>query len=207
MEKLYTVYDFGEGAPNWSIAPSVIIDEYPWYQGGKKQLTYVQCVISNNHICLNVIGEDKYVRADAKCLNDPVYNDSCFEFFLTPNSEKGGSYFNIEMNCSGTLYLAYKDNTEERRLITEAEAEEISIHTQRLEDGWTLMIQIPIAILEAMCGYKIEKNMWHGNFYRCGGSEDQQYACWNKIEWEHPNFHLPSTFGTLAITTVDKGNI
>ncbi|MGL4363384.1 MAG: carbohydrate-binding family 9-like protein [Cellulosilyticaceae bacterium] len=203
MEKSYTIYDFGNSAPDWSIVPKVIIDEFPWYQGGKKQLTYVQCNINHNNICLRVESMDEYIRGDAKSLNEAVYNDSCFEFFLTPNKNKGDAYFNIEINCNGILYLAYKDNTPERLLITEEQADHITIEAKRIEGGWALDVQLPLEILESMCGYKIEKHMWHGNFYRCGGREDTQYACWNKIEWDYPSYHLPKTFGTIIISNVD----
>ena len=47
--------------------------------------------------------EDCYVRAVAENNQDAVYRDSCVEFFFTPGSRLGHSYFNIEINCGGTM--------------------------------------------------------------------------------------------------------
>jgi len=46
---------------------------------------------------------DQYVRAITTQTHGPVYKDSCVEFFFSPDSKAPLSYFNLEMNCCGTL--------------------------------------------------------------------------------------------------------
>lgn len=52
--------------------------------------------------------EDRYVRAVAKAHQGEVFNDSCVEFFFIPAANTTTAYFNLEMNCGGTMLLHYQ---------------------------------------------------------------------------------------------------
>jgi len=52
--------------------------------------------------------EDRYVRAVAEKHQGPVYLDSCVEFFFAPADNVEKAYFNLEMNCGGTMLLHYQ---------------------------------------------------------------------------------------------------
>jgi len=49
-----------------------------------------------------------------------------------------------------------------------------------------------------MCIRDRSGTVWRANFYRCGGKTDTQYACWNPIGCEKPDFHRPEFFGDLT---------
>ena len=49
--------------------------------------------------------EDKYVICKSSRPMDPVWRDSCVEFFVKPSTGKG--YFNFEFNCIGVLHASY----------------------------------------------------------------------------------------------------
>lgn len=208
--KKYIVYDYEKEPINWEEVPYIMIQEFPWYKEGVKQDTKVQMAISNDTIYIHMWAEDQYIRATAKNLNDPVYEDSCFEFFITPWNEKSKEYFNIEINCIGTLYMAYRDRTEERQLISDELAKFIKIDSSLSkgnlegEKDWSLQISIPLQVLKEIAGKNIADDKWYGNFYRCGGLEDDQYGCWNPIEFPYPNYHQPEQFGELIIIKVGK---
>lgn len=207
--KKWEIKDYKNEEVNWSEVSSLTIDEYPWYEKGLKQKTEVQIAISSDNVYIRAKAEDKHIRARAEKLMDPVHEDSCFEFFVTPWNQKSTSYFNIEMNCMGVLYMAWHDGssgTDVKTFITEEQAKRITIESslKDVEDiaaeiGWELNIIVPISLLEDMSGREIKKDVWHANFYRCGGEVDDQYAAWNPIEFEKPNYHLPLQFGQLII--------
>ena len=205
--KTWEVKDYKNQEINWSQVPILEIDEYPWYQKGLKQKTAVQIAIANGNIYIHAKAEDQHIRSRAKNLMDPVYEDSCFEFFITPWDQRSERYFNIEINCMGVLYMVWHDGPEKRLAITAEQSKLVTIESslEGIEDigkenGWELNITVPISLLEEMSGYEIKKDIWHGNFYRCGGEADDQYAAWNPLEFEIPNYHLPLQFGRFIIT-------
>lgn len=204
--KEWTIYDYNNEEINWKELPRLTINEYPWYTKGDKQNTTVQIAITQNNIHIHAKADDKYIRATAEQLNDPVHEDSCFEFFVTPWDQKSQAYFNIEVNCMGTLYMAYRSDKNKKTMITKEQAKSIIIESS-LKDNqsfkdilqWELNVVIPIALLEEMANKKIEKETWYGNFYRCGGAKDDQYAAWNTIDFPEPSFHQPLQFGKLVV--------
>lgn len=202
MEKYYIVYDFQESQINWEQVPKLKLEEFPWYREGEKQLTTVQCAIREEGLHIKTYSMDRNIRAEVKTNNEAVYEDSCFEWFVTPIGKKGDDYFNIEVSCNGTIYIAYRDNTEGRILASKELIDQIKIQSAIYEDHWTLELCIPFTVLESMQKAPIDRQIWYANFYRCGGKKDQQYACWNAIVAEEPDFHQPSQFGKLIICKV-----
>lgn len=199
MGKNYIIYNFYNKKIEWDQVPVLNIEEFPWYTGGEKQATRVQCAVKQDILYMKVDSIDKYIRADACKNNEPVYQDSCFEWFVTPFNKKGGAYFNIEISCNGTIYMAYRDNTKDKTMASDEILEQIKIVSCMHTTYWKLDIRIPLKVLEMMQESKIDKETWYGNFYRCGGKEDDQYACWQPLQAEKPNFHLPGQFGKLII--------
>lgn len=202
MEKQYIIYDFQDKIIDWKKTPKLKIEEFPWYSKGEKQLTTVQCAIRQDVLHIKTYSIDRNIRAEVKINNEAVYEDSCFECFITPTDKKGESYFNIEVSCNGTIYMAYRDNTQKKVLISKALIDQIQILSDIQKSYWTLDLCIPLDILETMRKAPIDKETWYANFYRCGGKEDQQYACWNAIVAQKPDFHQPNQFGKVTISKI-----
>lgn len=209
LMKTYTIKQYGEDIP-WESVSSISINDYPWYVQGKKQETYVKLVMTTEHLIIKVIASDVHSSATVLDRNGSVHLDSCFEFFFTPIEELSTSYINLEINCIGTLYMAMRDATRKVR-ISEVDMEHITIKTS-LEKGkikypksddtqWSLEILIPFTFIETFFGSPISKTIWHANFYRCGGSEEPQYAVWNPVKTQIPDFHQPLQFGELHFDT------
>lgn len=204
----YNIKVIKEKEIKWDDIRELTIDNYPWYEGGLKQSTHVKVAIHNGSIKLKVVCEDIHSSSKETRLNGNVYLDSCFEFFVTPEDNLGGGYFNMEINCCGLLHLGYKSELGEKAFCTKQQADRItiepSIHSTTKDEMaddkyWELSIELPIEVLEEMSGKTIQYDYWYGNFYRCGGITEPQYATWNPIKWDYPNFHLPEQFGKLTI--------
>lgn len=193
---------------NWRAIDSLSIDTYPWYESGEKQSTNIKLAANSDTLFIQIIAQDKYSFAKQTELNHMlICEDSCVEFFFSPSGEFGRSYVNLEVNCCGTLHLAYGAGRENRKFISLESASLIqrkaSIQSpvkfeQESDTEWCVEIALPFAAIEQLTGKKINHQRWFGNFYRCGGRKDPQYAVWNKIDVAEPDYHRPEHFGEIA---------
>ncbi|MCT4598866.1 MAG: carbohydrate-binding family 9-like protein [Vallitalea sp.] len=204
----YTIKVINEDEIKWEDINSLIINNYPWYESGLKQSTSVQVVIHNKKIIIKAVCDDIHSYSKETKLNGNVYLDSCFEFFVTPSNNLGGGYYNMEINCCGVLHFSYKNEEGDKVFCTQQQADRIliipsmkSTTKEECDDDkkWSLYIELPIEVMEEMSGEKVDFDCWYGNFYRCGGKTEPQYATWNNIKWDCPQFHLPNQFGKLII--------
>lgn len=199
--------------PNWADIPALNIDTYPWYESGLKQATRVQLAYSNDALFIHIQADDRYSFAQQTQLNHMlICEDSCVEFFFSPSGQLGSSYINLEVNCCGTLHLAYGPDRKPRKFIPLELAGFIERSTsikspvkfeQAKDTSWSVEITLPFKVIEEFTQEKIDKNKWFGNFYRCGGRNEPQYATWNNIDVEEPDYHRPETFGELSFNQND----
>lgn len=147
---------------------------------------------------------EQYVKAEYRNSNDPVYNDSCVEFFL---SFDGSTYYNMEFNCLGTGLIGYGDaNKALRRFLPLQKVLEVRA-AGRLQAGsdagagigWELLLDIPFTVFDAHQPDSMAGRRCWGNFFKCGdGLPVPHFVSWNRIDHESPNFHLPQYFGELV---------
>ena len=157
--------------------------------------------------------EDRFVRCVHRRHQDPVYKDSCVEFFVQP-LDRGG-YFNFEFNCGGTLLASYvKDH---QRIdngfagfvrLTKSDVRDITVfHSQpniidpevRGPVTWVIEFGIPYELLEKYAGpLEIEAGaLWRGNLYKCADETSHpHWAAWSPVD--ALNFHLPHCFGAFV---------
>jgi len=195
--------------PAWSAADRMLIDEYPWYAGGAKQETDVALLYDDEAVYVLFVCEDRHICSVETRPNGDVYKDSCVEFFANPAPAAGGGYFNFEANCCGVVHLGFGEGRGNRRLADEGVHARIQVATSiptdtkdesPNDDGWWLAAKLPFETLSEFAGVQVKPaagDAWRANFYRCGGKTDGQYACWNPITVQRPDFHRPECFGTL----------
>ncbi len=185
-------------SPMWDELALHNIDEVNWADFSYKPKV-------NFRICHN--GAFLFIKFDVveHCLpriecrrdQDPVYQDSCVEFFIL---DKNGSYHNFEFNASGVCLSASGENRANRtpRNMDEMlSVMRIPLGVDELENGyyWSLIVGIPFAICQFQCGMSYDVN-----FYKCGDlTEQKHYLSWNKIDSEKPDFHRPDCFGTMTL--------
>ena len=142
------------------------------------------------------------VLARYKQINDPVYKDSCVEFFIIFDNDK--SYYNIEFNRLGTCLGRFGSERENRTSLPVDLLEKIKYDRtlHQIKEGndtainWTLTVAIPI---EVFCYHQfnsIQHKKSRVNFFKCGDDLSQpHYLAWNNIIADEPDFHLPQFFG------------
>jgi Carbohydrate-binding family 9 len=154
--------------------------------------------------------EDRFVRCVTNMPNGPVWEDSCVEFFFSPDIYLPEKYFNLEINCGGTPLMHY--NIVPRMVIIEVSVEnlnkiEIAHSLPDLVDPeikepviWIVEYKIPVSILKKYSavtspGPGVE---WKANFYKCAEkNSNPHFITWSVVKNDKPDFHLPQFFGLL----------
>lgn len=156
--------------------------------------------------------QDRYVRCVRTGYHDPVWKDSCVEFFAQPRPDRG--YFNFEFNCGGAFLCSYITNAErtpegfkEFVKVPVSLGQTIRVKSslpQRVEPEiktplvWTLSFWIPLALFEHYLGPlgTSPGQVWHGNFFKCAEENSHpHWASWSPVD--EFNFHRPNCFGSL----------
>ncbi len=154
--------------------------------------------------------EDRFVRAVAGAHQDPVCRDSCVEFFFSPGTDVDGGYFNLEMNCGGTMLFHFQRvPRKDPQPMPESACRRVSIaHSMpaRVDPElpgpvtWVVEYRLP---LEVLAGYReVAKPApgveWRANFYKCADDTSHpHWLTWAPVSRPKPDFHVPDSFGVL----------
>ena len=154
--------------------------------------------------------EDRYVRATAVGHQDNVFKDSCVEFFFTPGPDVSKGYFNLEMNCGGTMLFHFqRQPRKDRIVIPDSECSRITrahslprIVDPEIEEPvtWTVAYSIPISLLGRYCQVTppAPQVVWRVNFYKCADDTSHpHWLTWSPVDLPDPDFHHPQSFGFL----------
>jgi hypothetical protein len=138
--------------------------------------------------------------------NDPVFKDSCVEFFLA--LDDSGGYYNFEFNSLGTALVSYGKSRYSRTRFNEEIIKTIkclpawkSYKPNECFYSWELTVVLLPALFYFdkidgfyQCRYK-------GNFYKCGDDlPEPHYLSWSPIASPVRDFHQSAYFGLLNFT-------
>ena len=170
----------------WPYAPQV---RFRMAHNGER--LFVRFEVSEEHIC-----------ATKTEPNTSVCEDSCVELFVSLG--EGHPYFNIELNCIGTMLAAHRLT---RPVKTPLTAEQMATIVRRTSLGnspieiaeggsWWLELELPFALL----GAEGTPATLRANLYKCGDDTDPvHFVSWSPIGVEQPDFHRPEWFGELVL--------
>ncbi|MCP4115721.1 MAG: diguanylate cyclase [Desulfobacteraceae bacterium] len=202
--------DAGWNSAPWKEIPSELIGNYMGRKPDHFPKAEVKIAYDDKAIFLIFRVEDRYVRAVAPEHQGNVWEDSCVEFFFTPDSDLSKGYFNLEINCGGTMLFHFQPGAgKERIVVPKDECRKIkrahslpAIVDPEIEEPvtWTVEYRIPLALLEKYCEVitPAPRVEWRGNFYKCADKTSHpHWLTWSPVDFPRPNFHLPQYFGTL----------
>ena len=124
--------------------------------------------------------KDRFVKSTVQDYNGPVSENSCVEFFFSPDSSYPLRYFNLEINAGGTPLIFYisKPWNDFRKLENEdIDKIEIAHSLPKKVDPeisepttWTIEYRIPFAMLRKYSNVTAPGPgvTWKGNFYKTG---------------------------------------
>ncbi|MFA5905568.1 MAG: carbohydrate-binding family 9-like protein [Desulfobacula sp.] len=172
--------------------------------------TEARLIFDDHDIFVMFRVEDRYIRAVAKHHQDNVFEDSCVEFFFTPGPDVSMGYFNLEMNCGGTMLFHFQTGRgKDRIVIPQQECEAvICVHSLPCQVDpeiqepvtWTVSYRVPVRLMgkytqTVLPGPGVQ---WRANFYKCGDKTSHpHWLTWSPVEAPGPDFHRPECFGIL----------
>jgi len=183
-------------------APKADIDIYRWGTDYTPK-AYAQVIFKE--------GDGFYVRMECEetdpravyiDYSDPVYEDSCLEFFVIYMPDLSGKYINTEMNANGA-YLCYFCESNSNNVTIDTITDSMPAVTLfKNETSWGVSLYVPLGLIndaygsaDITLGSKVL-----ANFYKCGDKTAvRHYGSWNEVINESPNFHLPEYFAEIVI--------
>ncbi|GAA0181149.1 carbohydrate-binding family 9-like protein [Clostridium sediminicola] len=177
------------------------IDQFPYGCGYQPETSFSIWYEAECGFHLEMKCMEQNPKAQYKNHNDPVYKDSCMEFFVNfyPTDKKTG-YLNFEMNANGAMLLYYGENRDKRRSVHELLLKKHTVNIT--EQYWQINLLVPLEFIKKIYG-KCEfqsGDMIKVNAYKCGDdTKVPHYGCWNKVLAESPDFHRPEFFGDMVI--------
>jgi hypothetical protein len=160
---------------------------------------------SDYEIFLKYYINENYFKAEMTRTNQMVCEDSCVEFFVSP--EEDGIYYNLEFNAIGTClmgsgtsrqgnHLVAPDLISKIRILTSAGKSPIEERAELF--GWTITVAIPVEVFFRHKVQPLKGKTMRANFYKCGDKlKVPHYLTWNPIGTQNPDFHQPEFFGLL----------
>ena len=185
---------------DWDEISSVEIKNYPWgtdYMPETKAWLYR---IEGEGFWLKMRCEEKNPKAIYTEDNDPVYKDSCMEFFANYYPEEEGTgYINFEINSNGAVLSAYGHPGNRSSLKSKGFEVPKPVVTKG-EDYWEIELMIPDKLIKAVYNKETMSKKIKGNFFKCGDdTHAPHYGSWSPIENPVPAFHKPEFFGDLIL--------
>jgi hypothetical protein len=201
----------------WKQADTVSIDQFLPQSSANHPKTEAKVLYDETNLYVHFRVTERFVYAVTTECQGPVSTDSCVEFFIKPIQPGADyGYFNVEVNCIGTLLLYYiKDSrrTDEGfaayQQVSEKWCKQIHRATTFTEPitkeitgpvEWSVKYLVPFTLLQAYCSGLLLPDTgtnWQGNFFKCVEHNSRpHWASWSTVG-EELNFHQPDKFGDL----------
>jgi len=187
------------------IGPGEVIDSVNWIDFTYKPEVRFNIAYTDREILLKYYVREEYVKAEMTTPDQAVWEDSCVEFFVSP--EDNGVYYNLEVNPIGTCLLGAGNSRTDRSRSDISVIKKIRIagsmgsvpfKEKKGNIFWTITLAIPFVVLHFNKTGSLKNKTIRANFYKCGDKlSKKHYMSWNKIETIKPDFHQPACFGLL----------
>lgn len=188
---------------DWNAIPAASIDNYFWLEGHTPATAAKLVYVTDYGFLLRMTCAEEAPKAVYTKYNDPVYTDSCMEFFCDWLGD--GRYINMEMNANGTLLSCIGPDRHARTPIADLSGGEIFPVKGEVCDGhWQVTAEIPMVLLCRILGVDsipfCKGYTFRGNFYKCGDETPiPHYGMWSPVGTEKPDFHRPEYFGDFVV--------
>jgi len=202
--------DFRPGGPAgpWADLPALAVDNYLWLDNAYRPPVEARLCYSRLFLYVRFRVGEKRVRVRYTKFQDPVYKDSCVEFFVDAFPESRQGYINFETNAAGTLLAAFGPDRSHRKPLWPEDLAGFDVVSsipgpldgEHGAEEWTLEYRVPLALFRKVYGQEVRPgHRAAANFYKCGDETDvPHYGAWSRVETPAPDFHRPEFFGEVV---------
>ncbi len=200
--KEYTVKTLDKLPEDWSSIEKALMDETPWVKD-YVPVTYGQVVfVKNDGFYIRMTCEEKEPKATYTKWMDPVYKDSCMEFFACFDANSK-AYINVEVNSLGTA-LSQCGVKGKRTTVSETLGYPLVVAAEVKDSEWSILIHLTLEEIEKLFGVKpeifVSGYAFRANLYKCGDSTAvPHYNMWNRVDTKKPSYHEPDYFGKMIL--------
>jgi hypothetical protein len=184
---------------------SELIENEPWKKVNNKPIVQFKMAHDGANIFIKYLVQEQNMVAKTLADNGRVWEDSCVEFFFSP--ENDGFYYNFECNCIGAKLLAVGNSRHNRTFASALILDKITV-ISTLEKkvfkektgvfNWSITAIIPINSFFKHALKTLNNKTFKANFYKCGdGLKTPHFLAWQNIETAEPDFHTPQYFGDI----------
>lgn len=172
-------------------------DEYPAFYSCKVAV----CGVLQAGILVHFEVDEPSPRAVFTHRDDPVYNDSCVEFFFQPFADDE-QYINFEINPNGAYLCAVGKDRYNRVFLREKSACEPEVNACISNSGWRAELFIPEQLVSDIFGRSFsvaDTEYIRANCYKCGDlTPSPHYASLFPVDTPTPDYHRPEFFGKIS---------
>ena len=178
----------------------ISVDKVNWKEFTHRPEVKVYMGYCDQRLWLHYRVENDFVKAVYRRDQEPVWQDSCVEFFM----KQGDIYRNFEFNCLGICLSAFGPDRNTRKRLDKASMLRIlrfpsltieSLPLESIPADWSLTIAIPLDLIDINPG-----NQFMANFYKCGDkTKVPHYISWSAIATLTPDFHQPEYFAPVEL--------
>ena len=178
----------------------VNIDNINWVEFPHLIEVKVYMGYTDQYLWLDYHVVNELIRAVCLEDQDPVWQDSCVEFFL----KQGDLYRNFEFNSLGVCLSASGSDRHSRKSLDKDSLAQIlrypsltseTLPAENVPVNWSLTVAIPLELIGLKAGSEFS-----ANFYKCGDETlVPHYISWSSIATLTPDFHQPDYFGLVEL--------
>ena len=185
---------------DFSRAEKALISNYKWTEGYAPEAYAELICVEGRGFALRMTAIESNPKAVYTKFDDPVYKDSCLEFF--GNFNNGDKYWNFEMNSNGAFLAAVRTDRYNKTSIKML-APLPKVKAFKEDDKWSVEVFFSNDWIGKTFGkFSFERGeTFKGNFYKCGDeTASPHFGCHFPIDPEkvpNPRFHKPEYYGKL----------
>ncbi len=163
----------------------------------------ILCYVEKEGFFLRIWCKEENPKAVYKNADDPVWLDSCLEFFADFKPESKRGYINFEANANGALLASIGPDRGHRVLLKDSGVPHPEITPFREEDRWGYTLFIPLSLIKTLYGNADFQSgdEIRGSFYKCGDeTKSPHFLSSNVICTDAPDFHRPEFFIPMILS-------
>ena len=186
---------------DFSDAPKAEIACYKWTEGYTPYAFAQVIYVRNLGLALHMEAFESDPKSVYTMYNQPVYTDSCLEFFVNCNP-KQPLYINFEMNANGAFLSALRPGRKGKQPIHELMSDLPAVMAKKFEDHWSVDAFFTLSQIKTLFGKDTFEtgDVLLGNFYKCGDETPiPHFGMWAPIDLEAPDFHRPEFFAEFEL--------
>lgn len=136
---------------------------------------------------------------DARVEREKLYQEDCVELFLAPDPARRRRYFEIEIGPFGHYFDLLVDREPGAKVKSDvAWSSGATIATSHDLAARTATIEVAFAAEDLAAALKSGAKLPFA-LYRMEGAKTRQYLAWSPTRTPKPDFHVPDSFGWLAL--------